>query len=217
MNLSAFHYIIGVFLIILFSQLVIRLVRYYYKFPIPACMVELIDNPLRRRIQPPTEMPRRHGIKPGMTVLEVGPGNGTYTIETARRIGPSGFLITVDIQPDVIKRVKTRAKIENITVLDGLVADVHHLPFSSDVFNATYMIAVIGEIPNPQGAMHEFCRVLLPKGTLAFSEILVDPDYPLTKTLEKWAGQANFRLKEKMGNFFTYTLQFENEKILVNR
>ena len=32
-------------------------------------------------------MPLRHGIEPGMTVLEVGPGNGRCTLETARRVG----------------------------------------------------------------------------------------------------------------------------------
>lgn len=208
MNLTAVHYTIGVFLFILVSQIVIRIIRYYYKFPIPAFMVSLIDNPLRRRIQPPTEMPLRHGIQPGMTVLEIGPGNGTYTIETARRIGNTGFLITLDIQADVIKRVKSRTTTKNITGLDGLVADVHHLPFATDAFYAIYMIAVIGEIPTPLGAMHEFYRVLSPSGTLAFSEILVDPDYPLEKTLRKWADLAGFCLKRKIGNFFSYSLQF---------
>lgn len=197
-----------VILIFLVSQVIIRIVRYYYKFPIPAFMVSLIDNPLRRRIQPPAEMPLRHGIEAGMTVLEIGPGNGTYTIETAQRIGKTGRLITLDIQPGVIKRVINRANTENVTGLDGLVADVHHLPFAADAFNAIYMIAVIGEIPNPEVSIHEFYRVISAKGTLAFSEILADPDYPLKKTLRKWAVQAGFTLSRKTGNFFSYSLQF---------
>jgi len=36
---------------------------------------------LRRKLQPPGEMAIRHGIEPGMTVLEVGPGNGRYTLD----------------------------------------------------------------------------------------------------------------------------------------
>lgn len=212
MNLTAVHYIIGVILLFLVSQLVIRLIRYYCKFPIPPFMVNLIDNPLRRRIQPPTEMPLRHDIEPGMTVLEVGPGNGTYTIETARRIGNSGTLIAVDIQLDIIQRVQDRVKTENHIIINGIIADVHHLPFSAGIFDAIYMIAVIGEIPEPEKAIHEFYRVLSPSGALTFSEILVDPDYQLVKTLEKWAVQANFRFKKKTGNFFTYTLLFEKAK-----
>ena len=40
------------------------------------------------------------------------------------------------------------------------------------------MITVIGEIPVPERALREFYRVLNPGGTLAFSEVLMDPDYP---------------------------------------
>ena len=172
-------------------------------------MVNLIDNPLRRKIQPPGEMPSRHGITPSMTVLEVGPGNGVYTMETARQVGPTGKVITVDIEPKVIKRLNSRVFAENITNIEGKIADVHHLPFMDGVFNAVYMIAVIGEIPNPEHALREFYRVLAPSGTLAFSELLPDPDYPRRKTLTKWANQAGFRRKNKLGNFFVYTLLFE--------
>lgn len=212
MDLTAVHYIFGVILIFFVSQLVIRLIRYYFKFPLPAFMVDMIDNPLRRKIQPPTEMPLRHGIELGMMVLEVGPGSGTYSNETARLIGNKGKLITVDIQFEVIQRVNNRSINEDIKNINGIIADVHQLPFSTGAFNAIYMIAVIGEIPKPDKAMHEFYRILTPSGTLAFSEILVDPDYPLARTLEKWATQANFRLKKKLGNIFVYTLLFEKAR-----
>ena len=55
-------------------------------------------------------------------------------------------------------------------------------------FDAVYMIAVIGEIPEPERAMHEFHRVLSPSGTLVFSELLLDPDYPLASTLSPPGG-----------------------------
>jgi ubiquinone/menaquinone biosynthesis C-methylase UbiE len=71
------------------------------------------------------------------------------------------------------------------------------------------MITVIGEIPEPVRAMREIHRVLKPSGTLAFSELLMDPDYPLERTLVRQAAQAGFRLKRKVGNFFAYTLVFE--------
>ena len=61
----------------------VRIVRAFYKFPMPQWMANLIDNPLRRKIQPPEETAIRHGIMPGMRVLEVGPGNGTYTLASA--------------------------------------------------------------------------------------------------------------------------------------
>jgi ubiquinone/menaquinone biosynthesis C-methylase UbiE len=70
------------------------------------------------------------------------------------------------------------------------------------------MIAVIGEIPEPEKAIKEFYRVLPPSGTLAFSELLLDPDYPRAKTLICKTAAARFRLKNKVGNAFHYTLIF---------
>ena len=60
---------LGLLLLVFFLLFIVRLVRYFYKFPMPQFLANLIDNPLRRRIQPPGEMPIRHGIKPGMKHL----------------------------------------------------------------------------------------------------------------------------------------------------
>jgi ubiquinone/menaquinone biosynthesis C-methylase UbiE len=70
---------------------------------------------------------------------------------------------------------------------------------------------VINEIPDIPRALSEFHRVLKPTGTLVFSELLLDPDYPLAGRLAKKVQDANFRLKEKVGNFFYYTLIFDKE------
>lgn len=191
---------------------IVRIIRYFYKFPMPQFLANLIDNPLRRKIQPPGEMPIRHGILPGMTVLEVGPGNGRYTIETARRVGSQGNVITVDIEPKMIERVRQRAQVEGITNLEAKVADVYNLPFPDGMFDAIYMITVISEIPEPERALQEFYRVLSPSGTLACSELFTDPDYPLAQTLIRMASKANFQLHKKLGNFFSYTLVFEKPK-----
>jgi ubiquinone/menaquinone biosynthesis C-methylase UbiE len=206
-----FYFLLGLLLLPVILHTIVRTIRYFHKFPMPEFLANLIDNPLRRRIQPPAEMPIRHGIQPGMTVLEVGPGNGRYTIETARRVGSTGKVIVIDIEPKMIERVLQRAQAQAIFNLEAKVADVYHLPFDDGTFDAVCMITVISEIPQPVRAMREFYRVLSPTGTLAFSELLTDPDYPLAQTLVREAGKANFRLKKKLGSFFSYTLVFEKQ------
>ena len=203
------YIVLGIPVLVLMWLIIVRIVRAFYKFPMPQFAANLIDNPLRRRIQPPDEMAVRHGIAPGMTVLEVGPGNGTYTVAAARRVGDEGKVVAVDIEPKMIERVERRAQAEGITNIEARVANVHDLPFDDETFDAITMIAVIGEIPQPEKAMREFHRVLRPAGTLAFSEMLWDPDYPRASTLTKKAAAAGFRLKRKIGNVFHYTLIFE--------
>lgn len=201
--------VLGVPVLVVVLHTIIRVVRHFHKFPMPQFMANAIDNPIRRKIQPPDETPARHGIEPGMTVLEVGPGNGTYTVATARRVGDEGKVVTIDIEPRMIERVTHRAQAEGIDNIEAKVADVYNLPFEDGYFDAIYMIAVIGEIPEPNKAMREFHRVLSPSGTLAFSEFLWDPDYPRAGTLIRMATSAGFWLKKKAGNVFYYTLIFE--------
>jgi ubiquinone/menaquinone biosynthesis C-methylase UbiE len=203
------YIILGIPILFLTLHTVIRIMRYFYKFPIPEFLAGAIDNPLRRRIQPPDETAGRHGIEAGMQVLEVGPGNGRYTLATARQVGEQGTVVTVDIEPRMIERVRARAEAEGVTNVDAWVADVYDLPFDEGSFDAAYMIAVIGEIPDPDRAMREFHRVLKPRGTLAFSELLMDPDYPRASTLMRKASAVGFRLREKVGKWFYYTLVFE--------
>jgi ubiquinone/menaquinone biosynthesis C-methylase UbiE len=205
------YLITGFPIFIILAHTILRTIRYFYKFPMPEFLANLIDNPLRRRIQPPDEMPIRHGITHGMTVLEVGPGNGRYSIETARQVGEHGRLITIDIEPKMIERVQHRAKEEGISNLEAKVADVYDLPFEDGMFDVVYMVTVIGEIPDPEKALQEFQRVLKPSGLLAFSELLMDPNYPLKKTLIQKADRAGFHLQKKFGNFFSYTLVFEKK------
>ena len=223
-------------LLLLGLHTLLRIIRYFHKFPMPQWMANAIDNPLRRRIQPPGEMAFRHGIQPGMRVLEVGPGNGRYTLAAAERLGPKGRLVTMDIEPRMIRRLQERMagnqriiprqdSQTGITPAAGeggagpvnrhpydtilaVVADAHHLPFRPKVFDRVYMITVIGEVPDPDRAIQSFYRVLKSGGALAFSELLTDPDYPLASTLIRNARAAGFSLQEQLGNFFHYTLIF---------
>ena len=209
MTRSLIIILFGIPVLALLLYTIIRIVRHFYKFPMPEFAANLIDNPLRRRFQPPDEMPIRHGVTTGMLVLEVGPGNGTYTIAAARKVSDSGKLITIDIEPKMIQRVQKRVQKEGITNIEARVANVFDLPFEDNSFDLVYMIAVIGEIPTPEIAMKEFFRVLSPQGSLVFSEILMDPDYPRAQKLISLGNKAGFQMKNKKGGFFQYTLIFE--------
>jgi len=174
----------------------------------PQFLANIIDNPLRRAIQPPRATAIRHGLKKGMNVLEVGPGNGRYTIAAANVLGPEGKIVTIDIEKKMIERVIKRVKQENVANVNAEVADVYKLPYEDLFFDVIYMIAVINEIPDQKSAFKEFHRVLKSDGLLVFSELLMDPDYPTAKSLIKKAQSNGFKLNEKIGNVFYYTLKF---------
>jgi ubiquinone/menaquinone biosynthesis C-methylase UbiE len=200
---------LGVPLLFLSFLTLMKIVRHLNKAPMPEFFAELIDNPWRRTIQPPSKTALRHGIQPGMTVLEVGPGTGTYTVAAARRAGEEGKIVAIDIEPKMVERVRKRMAKEGLMNIELQVADAHNIPFEDGTFDVIYMITVMGEIPSPEAALREFRRVLSPTGTIALSELFPDPDYPRASTLARWATEAGFKLQKKIGNFFYYTLIFE--------
>ena len=205
--LAIFAAVIG--FLLLWVLVIARTVRRFHKFPIPEFLTPFIDNPLRRRLQPHDKVVADLGLQPGMTVLEVGPGAGGYTLAAARRVGPTGKVITCDIEPRIVERLKVRLQAEGVTNVEARVADAFALPFENGAFDAIYMVTVIGEIPTPERAMKEFARVLKPSGVLGFSELFLDPDYPLPGTIRRWTESAGFRVREKIGGFLTYTLSFD--------
>ena len=199
----------GFLLLFVILYTILRLARYIHKAPMPEYLADAIDNPVRRRIQPPDKTAIRHGIQPGMIVLEVGPGTGTYTVATAQRVGEKGKVVAIDIEPKMVDRVRKKVETNGLTNIDAYVANAYNLPFDLGIFDLIYLIAVIGEIPSPKKAIQEFHRVLSPTGTLVFSELLPDLDYPSVSTLVRWVTGAGFKLRKKVGNFFYYTLIFE--------
>jgi ubiquinone/menaquinone biosynthesis C-methylase UbiE len=174
----------------------------------PHVFANLIDNPIRRKFQPPDATAIRHGIMPGMKVLEIGPGSGRYTLAAATRVGEQGRVVTVDIEPRIIEDVQHIIDRKGIGNIEARIANVYNLPYQDETFDLIYMIAVIGEIPDPLKAIKEFHRVLAPSGTLVFSELFTDPDYPRSHTLLRWAMNAGFKLKKRMGSFLYYTIIF---------
>jgi ubiquinone/menaquinone biosynthesis C-methylase UbiE len=203
--------IIALFIPVLILHTLARIVRKFWHFPMPEFMAPLIDNKYRHQyIQPPDEMAIRHGLMPGMQVLEIGPGNATYTIASSKRVGPKGKITAIDIEPKMIERVKKRLSADGITNVEAKVADVYALPFPDESFDLCYMMMVIGEIPDPRKAVREIHRVLKPGGLLTFTEILVDPDYPLKSTLIRRFTPLGFKVKEIKGGFVHYTIIFQS-------
>ena len=74
------------------------------------------------------------GLEPGMRVLEIGPGTGTYTLAAARRVGEKAYVVSIDIEPKMLQRVSARIRAEGIENTHPSGASAHHLPFRDEFF-----------------------------------------------------------------------------------
>jgi len=191
---------------------VLKLIRRLWKFPIPAILTGVIDNPIRRKMQPPKILADRIRLQSDMFVLEVGPGKGTYTFEVAKRV-PNGKIITIDIQESVVRKLKKKCERLGITNVEPKVMDVYNLNFENEMFDRIFLICCLPEIPDPIYALKELNRVLKPDGLLCLAEVFPDPDYPLPRTEIRWAKNAGFTLDSKHGNWFIYYLIFSKSHL----
>ena len=67
-----------------------------------------LASPVRGWFDPPAKLLAPY-VHEGMTVLEPGPGMGFFSLELARRVGPDGRIIAVDIQPKMLSGLRRRA------------------------------------------------------------------------------------------------------------
>ena len=199
--------IIAVFVFLFFVLL--RIIKHYFHSPIPSIATRLIDNPIRRRlIQRPGTVADRMELQSGMTVVEIGPGSGTYTKAVAERILPNGKVFAIDIQEQVIKRLEERVKRDRVTNVFPRIDNAHDFSFPDKSVDRFFAVASLPEIPNPVLVLRECNRILRPNGLVSLCELMIDPDYPRRSTEKKWAQEAGFKLENEFGSFFSYQLNF---------
>lgn len=201
-------FLIFLILFVLFHT-IMRIIRHIINFPAPAFVTRMIDNPFRRKfVQKPDVIASRMMLKPGMTVLDIGPGKGSYTKAVAEKVLPEGRVYAIDIQEKVIDYLNRRIEKEQIPNIMPSIGNVYDLSFSDASIDRILLIACLPEIPDKIRALKELRRVLKADGIISLCELFPDPDYPFRSTEKKWAGAANLKLVSEYGNWFAYQLNF---------
>jgi SAM-dependent methyltransferase len=180
--------------------------RFGVKVPGPSRVSWLMDNPIRRRYTHP--MLDRVGIRPGETVLELGPGPGPFTVEAAQRVGPTGKLIVVEEDPRMVAEVERRVREAGLHNVEAHVASAYDLPVPDESVDRVFLVAVLPEVPYQYGALDELRRVLRSGGLLSITEEFMDPDYAFPFEVVQLVEAVGFSRERYYGNFWMYTLNF---------
>jgi len=114
------------------------------------------------------------GIVPGMTVADIGAGEGYYTIRLAARVGAKGRVLAEDIVPEIRDRLAervSRERLDNVSVRLGDPADPR-LPANS--FDRVMLVHMYHEIQQPYEFLWNVRPALKPDGRL----VVVDANRP---------------------------------------
>jgi ubiquinone/menaquinone biosynthesis C-methylase UbiE len=182
--------------------------RYGRDGPFPARDALALLNPQRHRLHPLEETVRFFDIKPGDTVLEIGPGPGYFSIEAARVVGASGRVVCLDVQPGMVAVLDERLRGAGAAGARPIVADATQLPLADRSVDAAFLAFVLGEIPDRPAALSELRRVMKPGGAVSVMETLTDSDYQLEASVDDLFRAYAFRPLERRQRRLGYTRRF---------
>jgi ubiquinone/menaquinone biosynthesis C-methylase UbiE len=102
-------------------------------------------------------------LSPGERVLDVACGTGLVTFRAARAVGPSGGLAATDISQEMVRAVAAEARRLGVKG-EFRRADAEALDFADASFDAVLCSLGLMYVPDPQRALAEMRRVLVPAG-----------------------------------------------------
>ena len=108
-------------------------------------------------------------LQPGQRVLDAGAGTGFAAIAIARRVGPSGHVVAVDISPGMLEHARTAIEAAGTPAVELMQADATDLhSFAPATFDAVICSSAILYMP-VEKALREWHRLLKPHGLVGFS------------------------------------------------
>jgi len=136
--------------------------------------------------------PIRHAdLAPGETVLDVGSGGGVDTILAARRVGPTGHAIGLDMLDEMLERARAHAAEAGVGGWTEFVqGEMEAIPLPDESVDVVVSNGVINLSARKSRALAEIYRVLRPEGRLCVADLTVEEDLPpeILTSDSAWAG-----------------------------
>jgi SAM-dependent methyltransferase len=176
--------------------------------PCPAWMSGLMENPLTRGVMDAPLLVQRAGLKSGMHVLDAGCGAGRVTVEAAERVGETGEIVALDIQPAMLEKARARSKQAGVNNVRFMLSALGEGMLPENRFDRALLITVLGEIPDRRAGLNEIAASLKPGGILSITEMMPDPHYQTIHSIRLLADSAGLLESRVFGNKLVYTINF---------
>jgi ubiquinone/menaquinone biosynthesis C-methylase UbiE len=139
-------------------------------------------------------------------MLAAAPG---VTIPVARRVGPDGEVVALDIQPGMLRRAREKAQSARLANIQFVQAGAADGNLARNHFDRILLVTVLGEIPDREAALKEIFAALKPGGILSITEVIFDPHFQTRTSLILLADRVGFRELEFFGHRLAFTLNLE--------
>ena len=138
-----------------------------------------LEDPERLKWLPPAEVLLRLHLTRGARVADIGAGTGYFSIPLAKEIGPSGEVFAVDLQQEMLDRLRQKLDQpdapKNISLHLGPAS---RLPLSDNSVDLAFYANIWHELSDPDAAFREALRIAESKGRIAILDWRSDQESP---------------------------------------
>src|SRR4029077_7298936 len=115
--------------------------------------------------------------RPGMTVVEIGPGPGRLLIPVARRVQPGCRAVGGEPQQGMLDKLRRKLERDDPGNIELIHADATQPVLPRESADLVYLCTVLGEIPDRMAALGNCFDALRPGGRLSITEVVLDPHF----------------------------------------
>ena len=142
--------------------------------------------------------PNLADLQPGEVVLDLGSGAGLACLLAARKVGPAGRVIGLDMTPEMIKLARRNARKVEATNVEFNWGEIEDMPLPDGSVDLIISNCVVNLSPDKAAVFREAYRVLKPGGRMVISDIVLDGELPppIRESLIAWAACVAGALQE---------------------
>jgi ubiquinone/menaquinone biosynthesis C-methylase UbiE len=129
----------------------------------------------RDRVGEAEEVMELARLRPGMSVADVGAGEGYYTVRLAPRVGKKGRVLAEDIVPDVRDKLSDRVQRENLENVAVKLGSPDNPMLPAQSFDRVFLVHMYHEVQSPYAFLWHLRDGLKPGGLV----IVVDANRPV--------------------------------------
>lgn len=156
----------------------------------------------------PEQMLAALKIEPGMTVADVGAGVGYHSLMLAQRVGPKGLVYATDVQPQMLRMLRTRAAAARIRNVKTVLCTQDDPGLPEGRIDLILMVDVYHEVSDPEATLRGLYKALKPGGRLVLVEFRAeDPAVPIKPEHKMTVVQVRKEL-ESQGFAFAELIDF---------
>src|SRR4051794_35222034 len=117
-------------------------------------------------------------LRPGEVVVDLGSGGGLDVFLAAKKVGPTGKAIGIDMTPEMLERARANAERQGLANVEFHESTIDSLPLPDASVDCVISNCVINLAPDKNAVLREIARVLKPGGRVAVSDIALKKPLP---------------------------------------